>query len=723
MTRARRCTGPGLMLVGALTLGAGPALGAEPWGTDEITSSFGDAEFVTIATGRRQPVAAAPSVANVITRADIERMPAADLYDVLETVPGIHVSRSSYRLFPIVSIRGIHADKNPQVLMLANGVPLTQVFQGDRGFSSHIPLASIERIEVIRGPGSALYGADAFAGVINIVTRSPHSIDGTEVGVRRGSFDSDTAWLQNGQRWNGIDVGFSLEYQDSSGDDGRRVDNDAQSLFDGLQGTDASLAPGPLATRYQRLDSRLTLEGRQWTGRVWYWGIRDSGVGPGLAQALDPAGGADVDSMLADFTWKTPATDAGWSTQTRVSYLDVNADSHQVLYPPGAELPIGSDGNVDPSSSTDVTFTDGLIGDPGIFEEHARLDFSATWTGAANHVVRLASGAHYAHLDPEERKNYGPGVLESPSDGQTVDGALTNVTGTDAIYIPARTRRVIYASAQDEWRFAPDWNLTAGIRADEFSDFGSTVNPRLALVYNVRYDLTAKLLYGRAFRAPSFAELFTQNNPVIVGNEELDPEVINTLELAIDYQPRPTLHASASTYVYQVDDLIEFVPQSGNSPAMAENTRGVDGRGLELELDWRPADAWRLEGSLALQRAIDRRTDERLANAPGSQVKLQADWDFAPRWQASLSADRVADRRRAPDDPRPAPDDFTLTSLNIQRDRLFGGWSAEFLVTNLFDVDAVYPSPYEPNAPAGALIPGDYPIQGRAAYFTLKTEF
>jgi len=380
--RAATTLGAAILLVPVLAQASGA------WKPSDIANSFGDENFVSIATGRRQPVSDAPSVASVITRKQIERMPATDIYDVLETVPGIHVSHSSYRLFPVISIRGIQTEKNPQVLMLVNGVPMTQVFQGDRGFSDHIPLASVQRIEVIRGPGSALYGADAFAGVINIITRSPDDIDGTETGIRVGSFDSDAAWLLQSGHWGGVNAGLSVEYQDSSGDPGRIVNSDAQTIFDHLQGTHASRAPGPLSTGYRRLDTRLELDGDQWTAHVWNWQLRDVGVGPGLAQALDPTGEAQVGSTLADFTWRTPPDGAHWSTQTRVSYLDVNARSRQVLYPPGANLPIGSDGNVDPTSSNNVLFTDGLIGNPNVREHHSRVDFSATWTGASSHVVR-----------------------------------------------------------------------------------------------------------------------------------------------------------------------------------------------------------------------------------------------------------------------------------------------------------------------------------------------
>src|SRR5674476_488408 len=134
---------------------------------DELALAYGDKSFVTIASGSRQPIARAPSVATVITAEDIAAIGAADIDEVLETVPGIHVSRSPIGYNPIYTIRGISTQYNPQVLMLVNGIPVTAAYVGDRSqIWAGMPVANIARIEVIRGPGSALYGADAFAGVI-----------------------------------------------------------------------------------------------------------------------------------------------------------------------------------------------------------------------------------------------------------------------------------------------------------------------------------------------------------------------------------------------------------------------------------------------------------------------------------------------------------------------------------------------------------------------------
>src|SRR5207237_2069032 len=114
-------------------------------------------------------------------------------------------------------------------------------------------------------------------------------------------------------------------------------------------------------------------------------------------------------------------------------------------------------------------------------------------------------------------------------------GSIVDVSSTAPFLLP-HDRKVSYAFAQDEWTVAKDWTLTAGVRHDEYSDFGGTTNPRLALVWEAAYNVTAKLLYGTAFRAPSFTELYVINNPVLIGNPNLQPEKMKTMEAALSWQ-------------------------------------------------------------------------------------------------------------------------------------------------------------------------------------------
>ena len=177
----------------ALTLccQSGNALAQSNSDEEDLALIYGDKSTVNIATGSEQPLRRAPAVATVITAADIAAIGATDLDDVLETVPGLHVARSAVVYEPIYVMRGIFSSSNAQVLMLQNGVPLTTMYTGSRGnVWGGQSLENVARIEILRGPGSALYGADAYAGVINIVTKTASEIAGTQFGARAGSFNA-----------------------------------------------------------------------------------------------------------------------------------------------------------------------------------------------------------------------------------------------------------------------------------------------------------------------------------------------------------------------------------------------------------------------------------------------------------------------------------------------------------------------------------------------------
>lgn len=702
----------------AFALNANAALEEE-----DLESAFGSEELISLATGRSQPISRAPAVATVITAEQIKEMGATNLDQVLETIAGVHVSLSSVRFSPIISIRGIYTDKNPQVLMLVNGVPITQVFLGDRGARSTLPVASIQRVEVIRGPGSAIYGAEAFAGVINVITKTAQDIDGVESGIRYGSFDTKEGWVNAGGQWGEVDAALSVEYGKTDGDSGRRIKSDTQTIFDNALGTDASLAPGSAETQIKRWDIRLDLSYDNWLLHAWNWRQSNIGVGPGLAQALDPSGDGDTNNYLVDLTFHDPEMFKNWDVSTRGSYMRVDTDSKNRLFPGGSVLPIGADGNLNAANPTSVAvFTDGMRGNPGVDEDHYRFDTFAFFSGFNDHLLRFGAGMHYVDLDPKETKNFGPGVLDGtgprpPLDPlpapNVVDGSLTKVTNTPFVFVKSKNRTDLYASLQDEWAFATDWSLTAGMRYDHYSDFGNTVNPRLSLVWETRHDLTTKLLYGRAFRAPSFAELYSINNPVIVGNPDLDPEKINYLELAFDYRPTFDLKTGLSLYAYKIKDLIRFVPDATGTSSTAENTGEQKAYGFELEAKWRLSEDLSIDGNYAYVHAEDETTNSNAANAPKHQVYLIGKWRFLPQWFFSTDLLWVGDRDRVAGDPRQDIDNYTMVGLTLRRKNIFDGLSAALLVHNLFDKHAFEPSPADPNAPQGALIPGDYPLAGR----------
>lgn len=670
---------------------------------------------ISIATGNSTSLDKAPATASVIYAAEIEAMGARTLDDILETVPGMHISLSSLsRLDSVESIRGVHSGFNPQVLMLLNGVPVQYSLQGGRPTLFRMPIASIEKVEIIRGPGSAIYGADAYAGVVNVITKDASAIKSTSLGARVGSFNSRDFWLQSATQWQGVDIALSVAYQESDGDSSRRISSDLQTVLDSAFGTHASLAPGAFSTHYQVLDSHLALSTDRLQINLWNWVSTNGGVGAGAAQALDPSGRDDSDLLMGDLTYHLNQS-ADWDNSVRLSYMHYDERAQFTLLPAGTVVPIGKDGNLDFTAPVGVVaFPDGLKGNPGGIANDGQFDLVSLYSGFESQRIRIAMGTRYQSLEGVESKNFGPGILDITPLPAVMDGTLTNVTGTVDAFINNKSRKVRYVSLQDEWRIMAGLDLTAGVRYDSYSDFGSTTNPRIALVWATNEKLTSKLLYGSAFRAPSFAELYYKNNPVSIGNAELKPELMNTLELSFNYRYTPTLQTNLTLFDYRARDMIEFVDDistTQDASKFADNIRDQNGKGFELEVNWKPSSQLHFNASYSKQTATDTETNSNIPDAPGQQVKANLNWMPAPQWSLNGQLNWVGDRTRAAGDLRPAIADYTLVNLTLHRKNILPELDLSLAVRNLANTDA--------REPSSGSIPDDYPLESRTVWLGL----
>lgn len=656
---------------------------------EDLALVYGDKSTISIVTGGQQPIARAPAVATVITARDIEAMGATDLDQALESVPGLHVSMLNIASKPIYSFRGIFTNHNPQVLMLVNGIPITSAYQGDRGIVwGGMPLENVERIEVIRGPGSALYGADAFSGVINVITKTTADIEGTEYGLRAGSFNSRDAWIQHGGKLGTLDAAFYLGAGKTDGQKGI-IQQDAQSTWDATFATNASLAPGPVNDERKGIDVSADLSREAWRLRAAYQ-KREVGVGTGLAGSLDPSGRGQASKLNLDMSYEKANWAPNWDVSGILGYYNIKEYGNPVftLFPAGA---------------FNGAFPSGMIGSPGNSERHTHASFSAFYTGFEQHRVRIGVGHRIENIyETTEVKNftYAPGLTPI---------ALQDVTDNPAlIYMLPHKRNLSYLFAQDEWGLAKDWTLTAGVRHDNYSDFGGTTNPRLALVWDAAYNVVIKAMHGTAFRAPSFAELYSINNPVVFGNSNLKPETITTDELAFAWQPMSKLQTNLNFFTYRMSDIIRPNPQQN------QNTGDQTGRGLEFETTLDATSNLRLTGSYSLQHSIDQASGQDAGMAPHRRLFVRADWRFAPLWQVSAKTNYVADRMREPGDTRTKIPDYTLVDLTLRRESFAGNWDMRAMVTNLFDRDA-----REPTFQSVGML-SDLPLPGRAYYIQLQ---
>lgn len=654
---------------------------------------------VNIATGTPRELASAPATATVITARELEAIGARDIGDALEAVPGLHVSNSSLQYAPRYFIRGITSTYNPHTLVLVNGLPQTSLILGDRG--EHLPnlyslpVQMLERIEIIRGPGSALYGADAFAGVINLITKSPLDHEGTDVTVSAGSFGTRRGSVLQSLRGAGASALFSAAWLQTDGDPDAIITHDAQSNIDDLGlAPPASLAPGPVPMRARALDLRGDIMAGDFRIRLGWMQATDTGAGAGLADALDPGSRSRHNRGHADIGWRNDTWRDAWRLEARASYLyGSNENPRVTLYPAGAFF---------------GAFPDGMWASPNVYEENARLDLNSEFRGREDHLVRLGTGFYWGDLfRTTTTNNYllgGPVPAPRP--------VPTDVSDTPAVFEPENQRTSYYAFAQDEWTLARDWNLTSGLRWDRYSDVGGTVNPRLSLVWNTTPNLTSKLLYGEAFRPPSMFELYGTNNPVSLGNPDLKPEKLRSAELAFAWRPLPTLSWETSLYALEIHDFIDFVNDPGQPTFTARNNSTVKGKGLETELRQQVSGALEWLVNYSSQRT---RNDHGvpLGLAPREEAYLRATWKVGDSWQVVPQVNWIGERARQAGDNRPplagyATADLTLRQVTGRR------LDIDVVVRNLADADVREPSRGPGPGQSQAGIRDDLPQQGRS---------
>ena len=665
-----------------------------------LEQAYGDSRYITIATGSEQSIYRAPAIATIITQEDISALGASRLEDILETVPGLHVTYSSTNSNPIYEIRGITAQVNRQVLMLLNGLPISQNYLADQGRSGGgFPLHAVQRIEIIRGPGSALHGADAFSGVINIVMKNTANVH-PELSLNMGSFDRKSLTGSLPLELKALKGSVSLGYEEV-GSSGKLIERDQQSILDQLVGSNVSFAPGELSDEMKLLDLYLNFEMIGWQFRSSYLDRFDVGTGAGLAGSLDSEGSSDTTRYTAQvakyFFQNSPVFEAG----IKFSYVSYHEEASFLIAPKGALVP---------GASGMIFYPDGLFAEPGFKEFRFSSDFDFGYLGWSRHKLLVGAGVEKGKLyDAVEARNYDNELLPLPE--------LT-VFDKEQAFVEEETRINRYVFLQDEWNFSPDWVLTSGIRVDDYSDFGSTVNPRLALVWHVDYDFTAKALYGKAFRAPSFGELYLKNNPILMGNEDLDPEEMEMLEFGVSYLGLPFYEVALNIFYYQTDKLIQ---ETENTTA---NLNSNSGRGLEMEATYYFSTRLLLKGNYAYQNSNVADTAEAVGGTPKHQAYIRSDFKLNPKVNLSFDVNWISSRSIISFNPKFAVippkkdklDAYASANFNINYN-YSPKYRISLSVRNLFDSERVEPTDLTKLLPNHLPLPGRSFVAGFSAVF------
>jgi iron complex outermembrane receptor protein len=241
--------------------------------------------------------------------------------------------------------------------------------------------------------------------------------------------------------------------------------------------------------------------------------------------------------------------------------------------------------------------------------------------------------------------------------------------------------------AQSETALRDNLLLTAGVRYDRYSgDLGSTLNPRLALIYSPSDTGTLKAIYGSAFRAPNpYERYYNTEQP---NRPPLHPETIDTYELAYDKQLGDRYRLTVSGYYYRVEHLVSQAA-TPNDDLYFDNLDDAQAKGIEVEIDRTLESGVSVRASYALQKAVDGQTDEDLSSSPRHMAKLSLGVPFDDdRMSAGLqlqyhgSAVTLLGNRA---------DDFVVANFSVFRRPTDKGLELSGTIYNLFDTSYGYP--------------------------------
>lgn len=592
---------------------------------------------INTAAKHMQTSAEAPASITIITSSDIEQYGYRTLDEAVARVRGFYTTYD--RNYTFIGVRGFSrpSDYNNRILLLLNGHTLNDNFYGSAliGSETAIDMNSIDRIEVVRGPGSALYGSGAMFAVINIITKTGLTLDGVHAAADIGSFGRRTGSVTYGKKLdNNLDLTLSLLATRTDGQDlffpEFADDTETQGI---ARNADWERSFG---TRASLLWNNLSFEG--------FYSNREKGI---------PT--ASFETIFGDPRAQT-GDERGFAS---LKYAKDLSPSHGIMvrgyydwYHYNGTYPYES------------LFWDATDGHWFGGEVQYR------WDPSASH--RLIFGAE--------------AVYNPRSDYRTYDEETT-------YFIDNFPYSLYSLFAQDEFQISAELLLTLGLRLDHHSKIGTSFVPRASLVYTTEAAGTLKFLFGEAFRNPNMYELnyydlFTD----FIANHELDREHIRTFEFVWERRFGEIFHSAASLYYYRMENLIDPTADPDSPQLQHQNIGTAVARGLEWEFGFRFNPSTHGFVSIGHQLAETEVSGMELTNSPSNMVRaglthsLTRLVSLAYEWRYQSRRRTVAGSFTSPFSTL----DATLRIHPFKNESLaLPAWlervEAVFLVRNLFD--------------------------------------
>ncbi|HEY9198162.1 MAG TPA: TonB-dependent receptor [Gammaproteobacteria bacterium] len=605
-----------------------------------------DQEIIVTATRVATPAERIGSSVTVITARDIERRQYRSVSDALQSVPSLGVVHSGGGIGKLTNVFSRGSETN-HTLLLLDGIELNDPSNTDGLIDlSHIYIKDVERIEIVTGPQSTLYGSDAIGAVIQIFTKQGGTESATDLEAEIGSFDTFNQYAST--RGGAGDFTYSANLQHTDTDGVSALSNRFRQPNgvlddDGHENYNASLRLGyaasemlrfDLSTRYLNTENDLDLNNSF------------------AADDSDSAG--DADQWFLGFNTHLTSLDGRLEQRLGMTYSAIDRKDWD-----------------DPDASN-----------PGDYSrEHNRgwkrkFDLQNDYYGFDAHVLTLG-------LETEQD------VVRSALDSTSLWGSYTSATQADV------RNNAVYL--QDQFQITDALSSTLGVRSDDHDNFDRETTWRAALAYRLSAtDTRLRGSYGTGFKAPTANQLFGQSVSsfgVFTGNPDLDPETSEGWEIGAD-QPLAgeKLRTGVTYYRNRITDLIVFT----DNFATLENKDSVDTSGIESYLHWDATERLALQLDYAHTRAQDRATGEELRRRPLNKATLQLDYQASAK--LGLHAETIYIDRRYDTDAvvfarilRPS---YTLTNLAAQY-QIDPQWQYFLRVDNVFDRDYEEPDGFE----------------------------
>lgn len=602
---------------------------------------FQEIPSVYSASKYEQKVTEAPSSVSIITEDEIKKHGYQNFAEILQSVRGFHVTYD--RNYHYLGVRGfgLPGDYNTRILLLIDGHRINDAIynQAPIGTDFPIDIDLIKRIEIIRGPGSSLYGTNAFFAVINVITRPGRNFRGVEASAGAGSFETYKGRVSYGEKFqSGLEMVFSGSYYSSDGDDhlffkefdepetnngiASDLDNDRfKNIFAGLLYRNLSfqvnyhkrekdVPTAPYSTRFNELF--FTEDERGWADLKYERII------------------GDQINLMARFNY---------------NFYHYNDDYFSTDYP----------GTVKTSDDVDSQWFQGEV--------------QLTKTLLEAHKCTFGLDSRYSIQQDQRLFNH------------IQEGAIPSIRRE--ILDDHRNSQYWAVYSQDEFTVTDYLTLHAGIRFDYFETFGGIVNPRAALIYTPFEKTTFKFVYGRAFREPNTYELYYKDDTYQKANPDLDPETIDTYEIIYEQYLGKHFRGTIVGFYNSIDNLIVSRTDDTDGLNVFENVDRVRAKGLEFELEEKWESGLEGRASYTIQETENTTTGKDLENSPEYLAKFNIIIPVIKR-KLFLSGEEQYTSRRNTLNGKFA-EDFFVTNMTLYSRNIFKTLEVSGGVFNLFN--------------------------------------